>query len=187
MFTRTILSISLILTTAAVLSAQVRQPTASFAAVGDVRAATAGIHFTKAEALTAAQLAERHAFELLNAKRADAGLSPLEWCDQAAEVARGHSLSMSAENYFSHQGLDGSLVNDRAERLGLKDWAAIGENIAFVRTMRDPVEVAVEQWMRSPSHRENILGPRWAESGIGVSVTEQGTFYFTQVFIVRKK
>jgi uncharacterized protein YkwD len=48
------------------------------------------------------------------------------------------------------------------------------------------VEFAVERWMKSPKHRENLLSSRWKESGIGIAVTGNGTYYFTEVFLLRK-
>jgi uncharacterized protein YkwD len=92
---------------------------------------------------------------------------------------------MAAGNFFSHRGEDGSLVDDRAERLGVDTWAAIGENIAFIRGYEKPADLAVDKWMQSPSHRNNLLSPRWHEAAIGVAVGDNGTLYFTQVFILR--
>ena len=93
---------------------------------------------------------------------------------------------MAQNNFFSHRGLDGLMVNDRAEEMGLFDWRAIGENIAFNRGYDLPVDLAVEKWLESPSHRENLLNKNWIETGVGVAVSRDGSYYFTQVFILRK-
>ena len=77
------------------------------------------------------------------------------------------------------------MVNDRADSLGFSKWRSIGENIAYNRGYDKPAEFACERWMQSESHRENILDRRWKEAAIGVSITEEGTFYFTQVFVLR--
>lgn len=136
--------------------------------------------------LPAAASAEKMAFDLLNAQRISRGLPELAWSDQVAAVARHHSENMAKGNFFSHQDLEGQLVDDRAARAGLTDWLAIGENIAFVKGFKDPCQTAVENWMKSNAHRENLLSDRWKESAIGVAVTPDGTYYFTQVFINRK-
>lgn len=129
---------------------------------------------------------ERHAFELLNAERSSKGLSALVWSDKVAELARVHSRSMADESFFGHRGTDGSMVDDRADRLGLGGWLAIGENIAYMRGYDRPAEMAVEKWMQSTSHRNNMLSPRWSESAIGIAAAADGTYYFTQVFLLRK-
>lgn len=129
---------------------------------------------------------ERKAFEITNQKRKENGLPPIVWSEDMAKVARLHSESMARYKYFSHAGLDGSMVNDRADSLGFSNWRAIGENIAYNRGYENPVEFACQRWMQSQSHRENILNPRWKEAGIGVAITEEGTYYFTQVFLLKK-
>lgn len=129
---------------------------------------------------------ERHAFDLLNARRASVGLSPLVWDDNIAKVARLHSRNMAEQGFFSHKGSDGTMVDDRADMLGLGRWQAIGENIAFLKGFDNPGEVAVEKWMQSTSHRRNVLASNWRESAVGVAVTGDGTYYFTQVFLLRR-
>jgi len=129
---------------------------------------------------------ERRAFELINQQRISIGLESLVWSDDAAKIARLHSENMATYNFFSHTGLDGLLVNDRADSVGINKWRAIGENIAYNQGFENPVEFAVEHWMQSPKHRENLLSSRWKESGIGIAVTDSGTYYFTEVFLLRK-
>ena len=129
---------------------------------------------------------EKLAFSLINQKRAEIGLAPLAWNDDVAKIARLHSENMARFNFFSHQGIDGKMVNDRADSLGITKWTAMGENIAYNRGYKDPIETAVENWMESQGHRENLLNSRWKESAIGIAVTDNGTYYFTQVFMNKK-
>jgi uncharacterized protein YkwD len=129
---------------------------------------------------------EKQAFALLNSQRAAKGLSPLEWNNDVARIARMHSENMAKYKFFSHTGLDGLMVNDRADLCGVSRWKAIGENIAYNRGYEKPVEFAVERWMQSTAHRENLLSNRWKESAVGVAVSNDGAYYFTQVFLVRK-
>jgi len=138
---------------------------------------------SKAPRSAAAGRLERQVFVLLNAQRIAQGLKELEWNEEVAELARVHSQDMANEKFFSHRGSDGSMVDDRADRLGLGAWKAIGENIAFMRGFEDPSAVAVEKWMESTAHRKNLLTPNWTESAVGVVITADGTHYFTQVFL----
>ncbi len=129
---------------------------------------------------------ERQVFELINKQRAQMGLAALQWSDEVAKMARAHSENMANFNFFSHTDLQGLMVNERADECGIRKWRAIGENIAYNRGYENPAESAVENWMKSPGHRENLLNDRWKESGIGVAVTQDGTYYFTEVFLLRK-
>lgn len=129
---------------------------------------------------------EKTAFALLNQKRAENNLTALEWSDEVARIARIHSQNMAKHKFFSHRGVDGLMVDQRADLLGVGKWRAIGENIAFNQGFENPVEFAVERWMMSPTHRENILNTRWQESAVGIAVANDGAIYFTQVFLVRK-
>ena len=129
---------------------------------------------------------EKFAFTAINQKRAEIGLPPLLWSDEVAKIARLHSENMVKYSFFSHQGIDGKRVDGRADSFGLTRWTTIGENIAYNRGYKNPVETAVEKWMLSPGHRENLLNNRWRESAIGIAVTDDGTYFFTQVFLKRK-
>lgn len=129
---------------------------------------------------------ERLVFDLVNEKRVANGLEPLKWNDNIANSARKHSSNMAEYRFFSHKGLDSKMVSDRADANGVGKWRSIGENIAFNRGYQDPVTLTVQLWLDSPGHRRNMLSPDWKESAIGVAVTEDGAYYFTQVFLVRK-
>jgi len=129
---------------------------------------------------------EQRVFEQINQKRLENGLKKLIWSDEVARIARTHSANMANFNFFSHQGLDGKRVDDRADAAGLRKWRMIGENIAYNSGFENPVERAIFGWMNSAGHRQNILRDNWNETGIGVAVSPQGRFYITQVFLKRK-
>ena len=129
---------------------------------------------------------EKRAFQLINEKRAELKLAPLEWSEDVAKIAREHSQNMAQYKFFSHAGADGTMVDDRADKNGLSRWRAIGENIAYNRGYENPIEFAVERWMQSPKHKQNLLDARWKESAVGIAVASDGSYYFTQVFLLRK-
>jgi len=129
---------------------------------------------------------EQTAFALINQKRAEKGIAPLNWSDELAAVARLHSQNIAEFKFFSHRGLDNKLVSDRADALKIGRWRSIGENIAFNRGYTDPVAKAVELWLDSPTHLRNLLDPNWKETAVGVAKAFDGSYYFTQVFLARK-
>jgi uncharacterized protein YkwD len=128
---------------------------------------------------------ERRAFELINAERQRRGLRPLVLDGALTRLARYHSESMARGGYLSHTDPDGLDLRGRAGMLGLHGWKALGENIAYNQGYNDPTAFAVERWMVSEKHRENILNDEFTHAGLGVARASDGTYYFTQVFMRR--
>ena len=121
--------------------------------------------------------------QLINQKREDEQLPPLKHNEKLAQVARNYSRQMAENNFFSHTGIDGSTLEDRVKAGGIIYWV-VGENLFTTTNIPQPVEVAVDGWMQSPGHRENILRPVFRETGVGVwRVTN--TYYITQLFLRR--
>lgn len=125
---------------------------------------------------------EQKAFDLINEQRRLKNLSALEWDLGMLYIARQHSENMARLSFFSHTGRDGKTVDKRADAAGIEDWRSIGENIAYNQGIKNTVDFAVQCWMYSPSHKENLLNKKWKRSGIGVAVSPDGKFYITQVF-----
>ncbi len=128
---------------------------------------------------------EARAFELMNAQRQANGLRSLQWDETIVALARMHSENMANGKFFSHKDATGGYVDDRAAKLGIFNWMAIGENIAYMKGYEDPATTAVDKWMQSTSHKKNILNGQWRDSAIGVAVTADGAVYFTQVFLAK--
>lgn len=117
--------------------------------------------------------------ELINAQRANAGLSPLSVQSQLGSAAQLHSEDMACNNYFSHSGLDSSTVATRIERQGYH-WSAAGENIGAGYSSPESV---VSGWMNSDGHRANILSADFTEIGIGYAFGADSDYgaYWTAV------
>ena len=157
---------------AAVMAAPV---TGGAASVGTARSAPL---------VSSASSLERRAFDLINAERRAGGQAPLVWDDELCRMARQHSEGMARQNFFSHEGPDGDMV-ERARALGIRGWRALGENIAYNQGFDDPAAFAVERWMGSAKHRANILSGMFTRSGLGISRAADGRIFFTQVFAAR--
>ena len=128
---------------------------------------------------------ERRAFDLVNAERQKRGLSPLVWDGALTRLARYHSENMARDGVLSHTDGDGLDLSGRAQVLGLRNWRALGENIAYNQGYSDPTAFAVERWMVSEKHRENILNGEYTHAGIGIARAADGRVFFTQVFMER--
>ncbi|MBD2250828.1 CAP domain-containing protein [Nostoc parmelioides] len=134
------------------------------------------------ESATTAQI-ETAIRQGINQVRQRNGLQPLQNNVKLAQVARNYSRQMAQKNFFSHTGADGSTPADRVRAGGISYWV-VGENLYTSTNIPRPVPSAIEGWMKSPGHRENILRPVFAETGVGVWRVGN-TYYITQLFLRR--
>lgn len=120
---------------------------------------------------------EQELIDQTNAERKKEGLEPLKPNRELTEAARSHAMNMAKQQKMEHE-LDGKTPADRVLAAGYK-YARTGENIA--RSFRTP-KVAVEKWMGSPPHKENILNKTYTEIGVAVARSASGEPYWVQVF-----
>ena len=128
---------------------------------------------------------ERRAFDLINQQRIANGERPLVWDAELCRMARMHSDSMARQEFFDHTGPEGRDMRERARESNIRGWSAMAENIAYNQGFDDPAAFAVERWMHSNKHRDNILNDSFTRSAIGIARSEDGRVYLTQVFIAR--
>lgn len=120
----------------------------------------------------------KEVIRLTNIEREKAGLNPLEMDESLMEAADVRVKELP-EN-FSHTRPDGSKYSTAAEKAGCSsDY--IGENASTGRA--DP-ETAVDRWMHSEGHKNNILNPNYNYIGVGYIYdpnSETGS-YWIQMF-----
>jgi len=138
-----------------------------------------------ASAGPSATASEQRGLDLANAARAEAKLRAVAFAADLLTLARGHCADMNARHYLGHTTPDGETLADRLQKAGIACSAA-GENVALVRS-DDPAGRAHELWMRSDSHRRNILAPGFTECAVAVvPYADAGGYYLlTEVFITR--
>ncbi|WP_309053593.1 CAP domain-containing protein [Streptomyces sp.] len=120
----------------------------------------------------AAQYAQ-HVIALVNAERQKAGCGPLRAEKRLRLAAQRHADDMAARDYYAHDTPEGRDAGDRISATGYT-WSAWAENIH--RGPKTPAR-AMEDWMESPGHRENILNCSFDEIGVGVSLASNGPWW----------
>jgi uncharacterized protein YkwD len=125
---------------------------------------------------------EEATVDAINRVRVERGLAKLVPSPQLAEVARAHSEDMARRGYFDHRTPDGVGPADRVKAQGIR-YSSMAENIAVNAGMDSPVDVAVQGWIESRHHRENLLNAVFVQTGVGVASSEDGEIYFTQLFL----
>jgi uncharacterized protein YkwD len=110
-----------------------------------------------------------------------APVGPLKTNAALSRAALEHSRDMALHDRFDHTGHDGSTPSVRIARAGYGEFRIVGENIAA--GAMTPAE-AVQGWLASPAHCENIMDGRFAEMGFAYSVNPDSpsVVYWTQVF-----
>ena len=117
--------------------------------------------------------------DMTNEERADEAAVPLHRNSLLDEAARLKAEHMAKNSYFAHHSPDGVSPWYWFEKVGYT-YAHAGENLAIHFTDSSAV---VEAWMKSPSHRANIVNNNYTEIGVG---TAKGTFDgFSTVFVVQ--
>lgn len=117
----------------------------------------------------------------INAIRQEKGLSQLRHNERLAEVARSYSRRMAEEDFFAHVSPKGDTPAQRVQSAGIF-YLLVGENLFTSTNIPQPVPAAIDGWMKSRGHRENILRPEYRETGIGVW-RRGNTYYITQLFM----
>ncbi|MDD5012618.1 MAG: CAP domain-containing protein [Candidatus Nanoarchaeia archaeon] len=131
-------------------------------------------------------LIEQKIFESVNQERINHGLNALVWDNQLALIAREHSEDMYKRDFFDHNNPDGDGPTERAENNGIRitngNWIGIAENIGqtpigdvigcgYTHSEEEITNCAMDGWMNSPGHRENILNSNYDVIGIGTYCT----------------
>ena len=112
----------------------------------------------------AANISPSEVIRLTNEKRAEVGLPALTENSVLDQAAQSKGADMLNKDYWSHIAPDGTQPWTFFINAGYK-YRYAGENLA-----RDfsSASSAVDAWMASPSHKENILSSKYKEIGIAV-------------------
>lgn len=110
------------------------------------------------------------ALTLVNAKRAENGLSALTWSNGLESCAMVRA--QEAASKFSHTRPNG------------RDWYTVNSELMWGENLAkgyDSAQSVVDAWMASPTHAANILAGDFATCSIAVYETD-GKLYFAQEF-----
>lgn len=121
---------------------------------------------------------EKEILELINNQRTSNGLSPLEIDDDLQNVARIKAQDMVDNNYFAHESPTYGSPFDMIKNNQIT-YRTAGENIAG----NSDNKKAVEAWMNSESHKNNILNNSYNYTGIAVVNSSKYGKIFVQMFI----
>ena len=123
---------------------------------------------------------EKELLDLINEKRVAYGLSKLTFDTATQKTARAKAEDLVANNYFSHNSPTYGTPFEMMKNFGVT-YKTAGENIAGNSTL----EGAVNAWMNSQGHRENILNNAYNLTGIGIVKSNTYGYVMVQMFVGR--
>jgi uncharacterized protein YkwD len=101
----------------------------------------------------------------VNAARRSAGLAPLRRSPDLDRAAQEHAHDQLERGYFEHVSPEGSTPLSRGSAAGYR--GLISENL---HRRIGPLEAILEDWLRSPGHRRNLLDPGASDLGVGLAI-----------------
>jgi uncharacterized protein YkwD len=109
---------------------------------------------------------------MINRERRRQGLHGVRGDVALGIAAQTHSDDMASQDFFSHDGSDGTPASRAAAAgymNGARHWG-LGENLAFGTGWSGSPKAMVHDWMRSAEHRYILLQPQWRQVGVGVTM-----------------
>ncbi|MCX6763080.1 MAG: CAP domain-containing protein [Candidatus Moranbacteria bacterium] len=120
--------------------------------------------FSSASQTIASDITAEKILGLTNSSRAAAGESMLTANPKLSLAAEAKADDMIAKNYFSHTSPEGVTPWKWIDGESY-DYSYAGENLAMDFQSADKMEDA---WMKSPTHRANILNEKYKDIGVAV-------------------
>jgi len=121
---------------------------------------------------------EKEIFALINEQRKANGLAELQIDDELQNVARLKAQDMVDNDYFAHQSPTYGSPFDMMKNNQIV-YKTAGENIAG----NSDNKKAVEAWLNSESHKDNILNNSYNYTGVAVVSSSKYGKIFVQMFI----
>lgn len=123
---------------------------------------------------------EELVLKLINQARASAGLKALTMDANILKIARLKATDMVNKGYFSHSSPTYGSPFAMMKTYGIS-YKVAGENIAG----NPSIEAAVNSWLNSSTHRENILSNSYNLIGIGVTKSDVYGYIIVAMFVGR--
>jgi len=123
----------------------------------------------------------RRMLDRVNAERRSRSLPALGPSATLDRVAQAYADDMLKRSHYGHENPEGLTVRERVYAGGY-DLRFIAENLA---AGQPTVDEAMDGWMKSEKHRENILSKIYTEAGFGLAIGKNKRGYqiiWVQVF-----
>jgi uncharacterized protein YkwD len=86
-----------------------------------------------------------------------------------AAAAQAYAETMATNDWFAHEGPDGSTLASRTTAAGYTGWSYLAENLYRGFYAEAPTSI-IQAWTASPAHLAIILSEQATEIGVGCYV-----------------
>lgn len=121
---------------------------------------------------------EKRIYQRVNQYLSNRRIPLLNLSKNLSKIARSHSEYMAAKQVISHDNFQSR------NRLicSIYKTCEVAENVAYNLGSKDPATEAVQSWLNSKQHHQNIVSG-YRITGIGVVKNIHNYYFFTQLFI----
>lgn len=125
---------------------------------------------------------QQSVYNQVNQYRVSKGIAPLQIDPRVNEQVQAYAQTMAnAGTPLNHQGLE-QRGQALSQAIPHTSYAYYENEYYCFGCNSDPATSAVQWWLNSPGHLNNILS-QTELTGIGVAVNDKGEYYFAQMFI----
>ena len=126
-----------------------------------------------------------------NEERQKRGLPRVQPKRNMNAAARSHSQHMAKVGILAHEGIGDGTPESRARKYNCGEglWSENCQGpwskqyLKYYKTTEEELgKKAVDNWMKSPPHRKNLLRSEWVAMGAGAGQGRDGGIYLTQTF-----
>jgi len=126
---------------------------------------------------------EQSLLDLTNSDRVANGLPQLAFDPDALPIARARASSQLGTDRLTHYDQDSQLAFARMLSDASLEYQLAGENLARSSLNYDGLIKSIElALMNSPTHRSNILEPKFTKVAIGAALDPSGQIAFAEIF-----
>lgn len=121
-------------------------------------------------------------------QRLDPKARPLAFDPELSKIARARASDMAAKNYLAHAAPNGDTSASLLMKQDEKWQGLLGENLAAQHytkqsgvTVDDFARRFLDEWLKSPPHRDNMVFANYDHAGVGAAVNDD-TVYVAILF-----
>ena len=116
-------------------------------------------------------------------RKLDPGARPLAIDPELSKIARARASDMAAKNYLAHAAPNGDTSASLLMKQDAKWQGLLGENLAaqhYVKesgvTVDDFAPRFLDEWLKSPPHRDNMTFANYDHAGVGAAVNDDTVY-----------
>jgi uncharacterized protein YkwD len=101
------------------------------------------------------------------------------WFKNLNSLSKNEDLMIYAQNWANHMAKENRLYHGKINNIFDLGFTFVGENIASGQKLEETV---MSSWLKSRSHKKNILNSNYTDIGCGYAITDKYVTYWCVCF-----